>query len=185
MWIDEYRAANNLELDDFARRVNHVGRKIHSPWYCTVTDQLIHILEISKEPRTQPDIADAIATVCGATQEQRDSIVAPQHRGGWEPTKNPYSWRDQPTVIKPSTSAFAVVMVGRDARILKRYKSAREAAKYGDLGEDAIKKRCQRKVPNEFTYARQYTYRYAKDWDCLSRAAKMKDLGVDMYEPTE
>ena len=184
MWIEDYRREHNLELDEFARLVNAVGREIHSPWYGTVTDELVYTLETRKNAKTHPHFADAIAVVCKATPEQRDSIVAEKHRG-WEPPKKNFSWSSRPTVIKPDRNAFAVVMISPAAKILKRYKNVRIAAMYGEMGEDAIKKRCQHKVEHEFTPDRPYTYRYAKDWDCLSREAKIKDIGVDMYEQPE
>ena len=70
-----------LEPDDLARMVNVAGRKMTPKLEGTVSDTLMYILETSKKPRTHPRIADAIATVCHATPEQRDSIVDERHRG--------------------------------------------------------------------------------------------------------
>ena len=83
MWIEEYRKQNGLELDEFARLVNIAGRRMRPPLEGTVSDTLIHLLEHMKVPRTHPRIADAIAAVCHATQEHRDSIVDPRHKGTW------------------------------------------------------------------------------------------------------
>ena len=178
MWIDEYRQRNGLELDDLARKVNAVGRELHPPWDFTVTDMLIHILEISKTPRTHPLIANAIAVACEATREQRDSIVDERHRGTFEPITVKCSWRDMPIIPK---NEYAVVMVDRAGRVLKRYNSAKIAAMYGDLTDDSIKRRCNRRIPNEFS-TREYTYRYAREWNKMSQIEKLRDLGVNIDE---
>ena len=103
MWIDEYRSAHGMELDEFARAVNAYGRKMVPPLVCTITDELIHMLERVKGCVTHPIIANAIAEYCGATPEVRSWTVgipgqhdrleacSPlQHRvdredGGWMP----------------------------------------------------------------------------------------------------
>ena len=144
-----------------------------------MTDNLIHIIEISKKPRTQPLIADAIAVACGATREQRDSIVDERHRGTFEPERVKYSWRDKPAIPH---NEFAVVMVDKAGRILGRYKNAKTAAMYGEISDDSIKRRCNRKIPNEFSDAKPYTYRYAREWDKLTTTEKLKDLGVEVDE---
>ena len=185
MWIDEYREANGLELDEFARRVNIVGRKMNPPLWGTVTDTLIYKLERSKTPRTHPRIANAIATVCGATSEQRDSIVDERHRGKWEPVASPFEWREQKETI-PRNQGFkldkAVVQVDGKARIINRWGSIRQAAKYTNVSAETIVRHCGRRVHQVFTVVRPYTYRFAEEWDKMSMAEKLQDLGVEINE---
>ena len=175
MWIEDYRIAHGLELDDLARKVNTIGREIHYPWYCTVTDTLIHILERSKVPRTHPIIADAIAAACEATQEQRDSIVDEKHRGVVVKAKP----RGEP--VTAQNGDYSVVMVDMHGNVLRQYGSARTAAIYGEMCDDSIQRRCNHKIKNEFD-GRDYTYRYAAYWNKLTPVEKLRDLGVDVVD---
>lgn len=184
MWIEDYRLANGLELDEFARRVNIVGRKMNPPLEGTVSDTLIHILERSREPRTNPRIANAIAMVCGATAEQRDSIVAEKHRGKWEPVKDVFAWGDWVfgKQTRPPLNDHSVVMVDLQGRVLHRYESAKSAAKHSDISADSILNRCNHRMKNEFYTCLPYTYRFAREWDKMSMAEKLKDLGAKIDE---
>lgn len=184
MWIEEYRKRNNLELDEFARRVNIVGRHMEPPLIGTVTDTLIHILEVSKVPRTHPRIANAIATVCGATAEQRDSIVDESHAGEWEPTTvaemNKTATKPKPTNYAPnalvSSRERPVVKIDRDGRVVARYDSVSAAESDGEMSRDSIRERCNRNVLNEFRrYG--YTYRYENEWKRLNAIEKLRDIG--------
>lgn len=179
MWIEDYRMANNLELDQMAHRVNLVGRKIlEPPLECIVSDTLIHILERSKTPRTHPRIADAIAIACNATQEQRDSIVDERHKGTWVPVLTKDDWRDKP--ITPRVGgAREVVRVDAKGRIMNRYKSIEQASKATGMGTKRIYKRCNRKLLNEFDVC-DWTFRYANEWDKMTMTARLKNLGVDV-----
>lgn len=184
MWIDEYRARYGLELDDMARRVNVAGRKLHPPLECTVTDTLIHILEISKVPRTHPRIANAIALACKATAEQRDSIVAERHRGKWKPPDGDYTLetlKDAPRKPDCAVGERAVVQIDRNGYIIGRYKSVALAVMFCGVTQYAVTERCLRRAPNEFDkYG--FTFRYANEWDKLTMTEKLIDLGVDVGE---
>lgn len=181
MFIEDYRRANGLELDDFARRVNLVGKHMQPPLEGTVSDTLIHILERSKVPRTHPRIADAIATVCGATAEQRDSIVAEHHRGTWTPvrmsdvcgrkvTQGPKPWDERP-----------VVMIDKNGHVLKTYKNITNAAVGAEISTKGIASRCKRMIKGEFDRL-DYTYRYANEWSRMSMEEKLRDLGHKINE---
>ena len=132
MWIEDYRKEHGLELDDFARRVNLAGCKLEPPLEGVVTDMLIHILEISKTPRTHPRIANAIAMACGATPEQRDSIVDERHRGKWHPKPDDYNLDNVRVRRVQSEYKFglprAVVEIDRRGMIIARYESIKTAA---------------------------------------------------------
>ena len=182
MWIEEYRKKYGLEVDDMARRVNLAGRKLVPPLEGTVTDTLIHILEISKVPRTHPRIADAIAMACKATPEQRDSIVDEKHRGTWKPTENDYNLESAAKIRTEPDYRIGnprpVVQVDCNGYIIKRFSSVKAASVYTGMGKDAITIRCKHESLNEMRL--NYTFRYADEWDKMSRTDKLKDLGVDV-----
>lgn len=169
MWIEDYRKANNLELDEFARRVNQVGRKMRPPLYGTVTDTLIHVIECSRTPRTHPRIADAIAAVCGATEEQRDSIVDKSHHG---------------TMVKVSVVASgighvsrekAIVKIDPDGNVVARYINLITAEKCEKYTRDSIRERCKRQIKNEF-YPFPYTYRFEREWEAMTEQERQDDI---------
>lgn len=178
MWIEDYRTANDLELDEFARRVNQVGRKMRPPLRGTVSDTLIYMLERAKVPRTHPRIAAAIATVCRATPEQYDSIVADVHKGTWRYTD--LSRNAVKAVETPA--AKQVVKVDDGARIIQRYASIQNAAYCNDLSSDTVKARCEHKLKREFSESCPFTYRYAREWDKMTPEQKLKDIGVTVNE---
>lgn len=168
MWIEDYRTANDLELDEFARRVNHVGRRMRPPLMGTVSDTLVHMLERSKTPRTHPRIADAIAAVCGATEEQRDSIVDKKHHG---------------TMVKVSILAkpaetqrdYAVVKLDANGDVVARYSTFQTAEKCERLSADAIRERCKRRIKNEFM-PYSFTFRYEREWDKMTAEERQADV---------
>ena len=182
MWIEDYREANGLELDDFARRVNIVGKKMTPRLVCTVSDTLIHILERSKNPRTHPRIADAIATTCGATAEQRDSIVDEKWRGTWEPMCITDLTTDNANVEKEYKVGYEhpVVMVDENAHIVKRYRSLTAAENHTGVSLDMIRGRCRRQVKCEMIEG--YTFRYASEWEDMTMMERLKDIGVETSE---
>jgi len=173
MWIREYREANGMELDDFARAVNAYGRRMVPPLVCTVTDQLIHMLECVSKCVTHPNIADAIAGYCGATPEQRDSIVAPIHRGTWSLSRVVLCESDAQYVQKNFRPVFKISMSGE---ILAAYDSIAEAARKEKPNEDVIRKRCKRASTADFTREMPYTWRYKSEWLAMSRADQLKDI---------
>ena len=168
MWIEDYRTANDLELDEFARRVNQVGRHMKPPLWGTVTDTLIYAIERNKVPRTHPRIADAIAAVCGATEEQRDSIVDKKHHG---------------TMVRVSISAnavntrrdSAVVKLDANGDVVARYITVQAAEKCERLSADGIRERCKRRIKNEFQ-PYSYTYRYEREWDKMTAEERRDDI---------
>lgn len=178
MWIDEYREKNGLELDDFARRVNWVGRKMNPPLWGTVSDTLIHFLERSSSPRTHPRIADAIATACHATPEQRDTIVDKEHRGTW---KMQQLFTTTMTPVEKNVNTHKpgyerpIVKIDVQGRVVARYTSLTAAENCEDLGRDSIRVRCKREVKSEFN-GRKYTFRFAEEWDKMTNEQKLEDL---------
>lgn len=175
MWIEDYREREGLALDEFTKLVNMHGRKVDPPLEAPVSDTLIHILERSKHGVTHPRIANVIAEVCGATAEQRDMIVADIHRGQWKP-KEP-----QPVVVKATikkqNGGKAVVKIDKHGNTVGWFESIADAARREPHDEGVIRSRCKRRVTCEFTNIVPFTYRYADEWDALSGAQKIQDIG--------
>ena len=179
MWIEDYRRKEGLELDEFARRVNRHSRKMNPPLLCTVTDELIYILERDKKSKTHPLIANSIAEVCGATVEQRDSIVAEIHRGTWSPDTQKQVVIPEPK--KHVNGAMPVVKVDLHGNIIAYFESVMDAGVQEPHSTDYVRKRCKRRVEYEFTPERPYTYRYESEWREMTPEQRIKDLGVDKY----
>ena len=169
MWIDEYRDAHGIELDEFARMVNRVGRQMNPPLIGCVSDTLIYLLEVSPTPRTHPRIADAIAYVCGATDEQRDSIVDKTHKG----TRSEI-------VIKPKRqkrdTMKSVLRIDRNGQVVGRYDSVNAAGAVSGMSRDAVLARCMRRMKDDFSRY-EFTFRFEKEWSAMSESEKMADIG--------
>ena len=177
MWIEEYRNREGLELYELAEKVNKYRRE-YDPFSCgIVSDQLLHILERSRNAVTHPRIANAIAEVCGATPEQRDMIVHKIHRGTWEPTRP--GEREKVDVSKPKIGYKPVVKVDRYGNIIDRYESLTDAVRYEAHRENSIRDRCKRRIDQEFTPQTPYTYRYADEWDNMTDEERLRDVGGD------
>lgn len=83
MWIQEFREKNELSVHQFGNLVRR--RCERAKLAGRISDGLIENLEGIRGYVTHPRFANVIAEVCGATAEQRDSIVAEPRRGKWKP----------------------------------------------------------------------------------------------------
>lgn len=83
MWIQEFRKKNELSVHQFGNLVRR--RCERAKLTGRISDGLIENLECIRGYVTHPRFANVIAEVCGATAEQRDSIVAEKRRGKWKP----------------------------------------------------------------------------------------------------
>ena len=150
-----------MELDEFAREVNKSAELV-----CTITDNLIHILEIGGI--THPRIADARAKYCGATAEQRDLIVHDDHKGEYVQER---VWFNNAT-----NGAKAVVKVNLQGNVLEVYESVVETARHEQVNEDTIRKHCKRRIKQDMTLQRPFTFRYKAEWDKMTREEQLKDI---------
>ena len=178
VWIQEYRTAIGMELDEFARAVNAYGRRMNPPLVCTISDTLIHMLERVKNCVTHPNIANAIAGYCGATQEQRDMIVAPIHKGTWSLNRfirNADNDDGETSKLIPNGSR-AVYKISMSGEVLAEYYSIAEAARNEKPNEDNIRNRCKRRSQVDFTPDTPYTYRYKDEWQSMSREEQLRDI---------
>ena len=179
MWIEDYRTANGMELDEFARAVNKYGHTEATPTLiCTITDTLVHLLEIGSI--THPRIANVIAEFCGASAEQRDMIVHKDHHGEWQPNQpvalaNPCAVRFN----NSQSGAKPVVKINISGNVVAAYESVVEAARHEDVNEHNIRSRCKRRAKHELTVDHPYTFRYQAEWIAMSREEQLKDIYAD------
>ena len=150
-----------MELDEFAREVNKSAELV-----CTITDQLIHILEIGGV--THPRIANAIAEYCGATAEQRDMIVNEMHKGEYV--------QERVWFNNSINSAKAVVKVNLQGVVIQTYESVVETARHEQMNEDTIRKRCKRRIKSELSLEVPFTFRYKSEWDAMTREEQLRDI---------
>lgn len=176
VWIEDYRKQYGLEPDDLARMVNVAGRKMIPKLEGTVSDTLIYILETSKNPRTHPRIADAIATVCHATPEQRDSIVDEKHRGKWKA-----GTAESQQVQTPAWKLHGekpVVMVDGTGKVICKYSSTADASRASRIATKTIGEICKRKRKNVLARYK-FTFRYVEEWEAMSNEQQIQDIDSD------
>ena len=189
MWLSDLREREGLSLDELGRAIRLQGRAYDPPIGCS--DTLLHRLEVDRNFVTHPKIANLIAVVCGATAEQRDELVLKDYRGDWvpegpplldmllailamKPTMPAEPEAPDPTVHGPV--AKAVVAVDKEGKEVSRYPSAMNAAIMWGQSEDCVRKRCQKKIQNEFSDGLKVTFRYAIDYDRLPPDRRKADL---------
>ena len=192
MWIEEFRIKYNLERDEFARRVRVLGarRRPERPIGCS--EALVYLLERSGRPLTHPTIADLLADACGATPEQRDSIVHKKWRGEYKGDGVPkilkgFEWtlgkrlspppgpRDQAVWRHGVAGRREVAKIDRNGFVLERYPSLTYATAACGHSMNAIGERTRKRVRDEFApYG--YSFRYTEEWDAKSPAERLKDL---------
>lgn len=196
MWIREYRERMGLELDEFARVVNLYRQYDKQRVSGYVSNTLVHLLEADGHAITHPVLANAIATVCGATKAQRDSIIRAERRN------TPYEAPDahaKALVVRalkavrgdaitrcnrdddaqePFYTARQVVKLDRMGNTVETYPTIYQTALDNGLAPSYVRRRCQRRIRqygNMYTPG-GYTFRYADEWDRMSQAEKLADI---------
>lgn len=71
-----------------------------------------------------------------------------------------------------------VVVIDRTGRELTRYSTIGEASRGEAFDGNCIRNRCMRRVKQEFRGINDSTYRYAEEWDAMSREEQLKDIGA-------
>lgn len=206
MWLREYRESAKLELDEFARVVNTYRRLAKMPVNGIVSNTLVHILEVDDRTVTHPNLANAIAAVCGATPEQRDSIVAEEYRGTWTPGANDKQlvnkaiWKvtgkipsdmDVSMMVKQTANKQTNYMANHSCiqfrtiakvdmygHIIETYDTVKKASIANNIGEKFIRNRCKRNVKDTppSGIKPMFTFRYLDEWDKMTREQRLADL---------
>lgn len=165
-WIEEWRTSYRrrdgkigLSRGEFARKVR--TRKLGC------SPKLIEMLEHGDV--THPKIADRIAFICNATDEQYDQIVPDVHKGK---RRRRREWVEPKPI---HSNAIAVVAMDELGREIGRYDSICAAATEVKVAAENVKKRCSREMlGNEYKLAGR-TWRYAQEYDGMNAAQRICD----------
>lgn len=191
-WIEKFRAEykrkdgrTGISRDELAKLVRR--RKVGC------SPKLIDILEHGGI--THPRIANAIAAVCEADEEQRNSIVHETHRGKWTPPPKPKKRSEilkehkgdrsklpQPLAVNavkvlPET-AKAVVQIDLYGREMARFCSISEAAQNAGVSLGVVQNRIKHRLSDavdEYQVA-DCTWRFAEEWDAMSDAERTAEV---------
>lgn len=165
MWIEDWRLKNDISRE----RLGELAR-------CPTA--LIGILEDQSSAVTHPQIANRIAAVTGATEEQRDSIVPKKYRGelGPIPKYTPQRRRRPKRSDMNVREGRAVVCLDKQGKELGRYLSSCEAAR--ELGDHKkhVYERCKRRSSARMAFEGGHTFRFAAEWDTMSPEERMADI---------
>lgn len=201
MWIDAYRERMGLSLEELARTVNKYRQFTKQTIFGYVSAKLIYLLEVDDKTVTQPVLADAIAAVCGATREQRNSILA---KHNWSNTWACPDDSEMETIIRKaiyfatgrmpevqkhdehiaqkwaaSFNKRGVVKLDRMGNTIESYDSVLAAANLNSLSTKWVRNRCRRAIKDrQIMFAKGFTFRYADDWDSMSQAERLADINA-------
>ena len=128
-----------------------------------------------------PNIADAVARLTGATAQQYDSMVHPQHRGRRgtpKPEKKAKPEKPQKAAKNKRGSPRPVVAIDKAGNEAARYDSGFQAAMAAGRSDAMIYKRCARRLaPGAYEFNKSdITWRYADEWDNMSESARRADI---------
>lgn len=185
MWIEDFREEHGLERDEFARRVRILGARKRRDRPIGCSETLVYILERRKNAITHPAIANLIAEACGATAEQRDSIVAKKYRGEWSGDgvakalflqRRPKPSAPKPRLLGPNpVNGREIVMIDIGGNVIGRYGSIGQAALNNSVSYGYVEERVHRRIRLEFR-PRDISFRFADEWDGLDEFDRRLDL---------
>lgn len=185
MWLTDFREKYGLDLNDLGVLIRRAGRRKAPP--LTVSDGLLHRLEVDANFRTVPKLANLIAETCGATAAQRDALVLKAYRGTWKPTPRkrgaPPPALDllTPALPKipalPGSGARPVVAVDRVGRAFKRFSSVKNAVYSLNISQEVISRRCHRMVMGDEFKLLGFTLRFADEYDRMTPEERAEDVG--------
>lgn len=182
MWLEDFRRAHGLTLEDLGAHIRRLGKKRHPP--ITVSDTLLDRLEADPKFRTVPAIADLIAEACGATAEQRDQLVLEKHRGTWKPkpgrkpTPKAAATREEEEEPERRNDGHChpVVAVDRAGFAVRRFTGVNNAAARCGTSHHAVYSRCLRQIGRDEFRLLGITFRYAEEWDRMTDAERRADV---------
>ena len=178
MWIEDFRRAHGLTLEDLGAYIRRLGGKRHPP--IKVSDTLLERLEGEPKFRTVPAIADLIAEACGATAEQRDKLVLEKHRGTWKPKpgRKPAvkAAESEEPEMEDDGKSRPVVAVDRAGFVVFRFVSVKNAAGRCGVSPKAVYERCLRRLVNNEFSKLGFSFRYAEEWDGMSDTERRADV---------
>lgn len=186
MWLQTFREEMGLSLDQLGAAIRKLGAQERPPLGCS--DELLHRLEVDRNFRTVPAIANLIASACGATAEQRDRLVLKHYRGQWTPTGEA-KIKIRPEVKAPTPDRHLryrpVVAIDKSGNIAMRYSSVTNAAANFGVNKETVSARCRGIIEgNEFALL-DFTFRYADAWEAMSRERRRLDALRARLTPTK
>ena len=180
MWLEDFRRAHGLTLEELGAYIRRLGRKKHPE--ITVSDILLERLEGEPKFRTVPAIADLIAEACGATAQQRDRLVLEKDRGTWKPkpgrkpTPKPKAPVEEEPEPKNDGHHHPVVAVDRAGFAVMRFVGVKNAAARCGVSHKMVYSRCLRQLGRDEFRALGFTFRYAEEWDRMTDAERRADV---------
>ena len=125
-------------------------------------------------------IADRLANVCGATLEERDSIVSERRMGKW------FNEIAQEKRKRPSpVNAKSVLAVDRLGNVIQRFNCMDDAMKLVKCSYGTLAGYCNGQAATDDEFKRWgFTFRYAADWDDMTpeeRLRNIQDRKKEMY----
>lgn len=158
------------------------------------SERLIEILEHGGI--THPNIAEAIATVCGATEDEKNSIIHEKHRNGYVDSAGPRLWsemtlintkkkkeKEKPKPKKEDPNYVdgkckAVVQLDRAGNVEKRFTMMSDAAKENGVALSTVSLRCNHQIGNttdEYSTCGR-TWRFEDEWNALNEEQRKEEL---------
>ena len=202
-WIERFRkeyqrrdGRKGISQDELAKMVRKCkvycvreGSKRKKLRTVGCSEALIEILEHGGI--THPNIAEAIATVCGATEEQKNGLMHEKHWNGYKDMITPTPWGEITITPKPKEKKLktddpnwidgkckAVVQLDRGGNVIKRYDSMSEASKDAKLALSSVSLRCNHQIGDETDeyMARGCTWRFESEWNALTEEQKKNEI---------
>lgn len=184
MWLQTFREEMGLSLDQLGAAIRKLGAQERPPLGCS--DELLHRLEVDRNFRTVPAIANLIASACGATAEQRDRLVLKHYRGQWTPTgeaKIRIGKEEAPQTI-PQPGFKPVYAIDTSGNVVRRYESVTQAAEHFGVRRGTIYNRCRGNIEGDEFATLGFTFRYADTWEAMSRERRRLDALRARLTPT-
>ena len=138
------------------------------------SEQLLWMLMNEHGCVTHPNIANAIADYMCATQAERDSIVAPKHRGTWTPRPGRIS---EDRERGGSWNSKGVVALDRLGQVIARFPTIKAAARHAGCSPSAISYKCNKMHAHGDEF-KQFgmAFRFEADWELMSPEEQLLDI---------
>lgn len=75
---------------------------------------------------------------------------------------------------------LGVVVIDAEGNERARYDTAEEAASAEFMTKQSVCDRCKRRIQNDFFGGAEVTFRYSEQWDKMTRAQQLRDIGAAM-----
>ena len=119
------------------------------------------------------NIADRLARVCGATQEERDSIVSFRRRGSNRVAKATSQKKRKSLPV----NAKCIVAVDRVGNVIHRFDCVDDVLKKVHCSGLTLSRYCNRTINVDDEFSRWgFTFRYGFEWDAMTPEERFDDI---------